>query len=165
MPVMFVEPGETVDVRQIEKIESALQASLPADYRKFLLTNGGSVPEPNELPDTPDVGVSLFFTVGDLLANKSDYSDRIPDGFLPIADLEGGNLLCISLNSKDFGTLYYWDHESEADEGETPGHENVEKISDTFSTFWNALRRLELEEDDDDDDSEVWVEPGFLKKE
>ncbi len=37
-------------------------------------------------------------------------------GFLPVADAEGGNPICISLRTEDFGTVWFHDHELDFDE-------------------------------------------------
>jgi hypothetical protein len=160
MPVAFVKAEKTAEDGQIKEVELVIEKNLPSDYRAFLLKYGGGVPEPNHLPGVTDVGISLFFSAEDLLVQKDAYRNRVPDGLLPIADSEGGNLVCVSLNPRDFGSIYFWDHELEAEEGEEPTYDNLSKVASGFSEFWDSLQRLDVKLDEGQV-TKVWVDPNF----
>lgn len=80
--------------------------------------------------------------------------DRLPGGLIPIIDAEGGNLVCLSTRSSDFGTVWFWDHERES-EGAA-----LSLLAADFDEFVGELSPL-------DDDSpvpveEAWIDPSFL---
>jgi hypothetical protein len=81
----------------------------------FLMKNNGGKPDINvvNVDNFGQININNFFGI-DLKKNENDleycyskYKNRIPVGCLPIADAEGGNIICISL-SKDFGSIYFW---------------------------------------------------------
>jgi hypothetical protein len=86
--------------------------------------------------------VTEFFGVGqspndDLVTENRRYDGRLPGNFLAIAGAGGGNLICLSLND---GSVYFWDHENEASEGEEADYSNVTKLASSFGEF---IQRLE----------------------
>jgi hypothetical protein len=83
---------------------------------------------------------------------------RIPNEMLPIAVDDGGNLYLLSLRSKDYSTIYFWDHELEGDEGEEPTEENLTYLSHSFSNFFSNLKKLKFSEKPQV--ISVWVKPG-----
>ena len=46
-----------------------------------------------------------------LIINR--YKGRIPNNLIPIAECPGDDQLCIGINNKAFGKIYYWDHNKE----------------------------------------------------
>lgn len=38
---------------------------------------------------------------------------RLPNGFIPIGDDPGGNLICLGTNETYYDKIYFWDHEEE----------------------------------------------------
>jgi hypothetical protein len=67
------------------------------------------------------------------------YQDRVPNTLLPVARDPGGNLLCLQLSEQDYGKVYFWDHEDEVAEGETPGFDNVYFVAASFDELLNNL--------------------------
>ena len=43
------------------------------------------------------------------------------------------------VKNADRGKIYFWDHEMEADEGETPNYSNLTLIADSFDEFIEGL--------------------------
>ena len=64
-------------------------------------------------------------------------------GCCPVADDEVGNLFTISLRDEDFGTVWFWDREKEASEGEPPAEDNIELKAPDWLTFLDSFRLLD----------------------
>ena len=60
----------------------------------------------------------------------------ISDRLIPIADDPAGNPICLSISEKDFGVVYYLNHEFEDVD---TGFLIQSKISDDFSQFLKDL--------------------------
>ena len=60
----------------------------------------------------------------------------IPFDMIPIADDPTGNIICISFNQDDYGTVYYLNHEFEDMD---TGYLMKSKISDSFKKFMDSL--------------------------
>ena len=56
-------------------------------------------------------------------------------GFLPVADAEGGNPICISTRTDDFGTVWFHDHELDFDEDGA-----FTQIAPSWDAFIDATR-------------------------
>ncbi len=78
----------------------------------------------------------------DLRHHVNVFRDRVPANLLPIARDPGGNLICLSIAGSDRGKVYFWDHEEEAEEGETPGYDNVYFVADSFDDLLHNLSEL-----------------------
>lgn len=136
----------------IAEVEQQLGVIFPPDYRAFLLAHNGGYPDPNVFPisglQSDDHGIlEWFFCIqagdyNDLIRNTSTFRGRVPPNLIPIASDPGGNLICLSVTGRDVGTVYYWDHEEEVDEGEPPDYTNVYFIADSFSTLLDSLKAL-----------------------
>lgn len=122
----------------------------PDSYRDFLLKINGGIPEKKffSYKESKDDGslIDVFFGIIEerryslLLNHLVTYDNRVPLNMLPIADDPGGNLLLLSISGSDYGKVYFWDHEMEADEGETPDYRNLKLIADSFEEFINGLK-------------------------
>ena len=60
----------------------------------------------------------------------------------PVASDEFGNLYCMSIRRGDGGSIWFWDHELEADEGEAPRLDNIDRVADDWTQFLNGLTPL-----------------------
>lgn len=92
----------------------------------------------------------------DLATRIAEYSGELPYGLIPIADTEGGNLICIKVSGVGLGSIWFWDHEFEGDAA-------ARKVADSLDEFIAGLREYE----DDDPEPQVissWVNPEFLEK-
>ena len=73
---------------------------------------------------------------------RKTFTDRMPKRLVPIASDSFGNQICIAVSGDDRGSIFFWDHEKEADEGEGESPEtigNVTLIADSFSAFLDLL--------------------------
>jgi cell wall assembly regulator SMI1 len=123
----------------IAQLEARIGHALPDDYRAYLLgQDGGRL-------DSNDGAVNTVFGLGDvpdwasMWAVLDTYRGRVPAWLLPVADDEYGNLYAISLRPGDFGSVWFWDHEEEADEGEPPSEENLTWKSGSWVGFLQGL--------------------------
>lgn len=96
--------------------------------------------------------LSFFYGIGteySIYKMSETYCQRVPQGFVPIAELPGGNQLCIDLNSdsSNFGKIYLWDHENECD----GGLDNTYLVANSFSDFINSFKEEKKTASEDDD--------------
>lgn len=165
MSIQIKIPNSKIDPADIDILEAMIEKQLPNDYLQFLLTFNGGKPESNEflIPDQKNAaGVDLFYGLlkkkewGDLLLRRAELIERVPKDILPIGDASCGNVVCISLQSNTFGKVFFWDHELEADEGEAATFSNLFKIGNSFTDFFENLKKF--------DTSQVQLKPGQVKR-
>ena len=165
MPVRMHRRGEIISIKDILDLEVAVGFKLPADFKWFLLNYNGGRPENNRctLPtDDCGCGVTNFFDIIEIIANKRQMAYRVPYNALPIADAECGNLVCIVFGER--AGIYYWDHEWESEEDEEPWWENMHYLSPTFTEFWNSLEPFgpdDLELKPGQEEAKVWINPKY----
>ncbi len=96
--------------------------------------------------------ISFFYGIGteyDISRMLKIYIHRIPKNHIPIAELPGGNQLCLDVNRDDpnYGKVYIWDHENECD----GGFDNVYQVADNFSDFIASFEKEEGKINKEDD--------------
>jgi cell wall assembly regulator SMI1 len=127
--------------QDIERLERRKGRPLPAAYRDYLRQHdGGRLQDNSEAvneifglgPDTPE-WASMW--------EKLDvYADRVPSWLLPVASDAFGNLFAVSLRDNDNGSVWFWDHEREADEDEPPTERNLERKAPGWRSFLESLQ-------------------------
>ncbi|AGA28933.1 SMI1/KNR4 family protein [Singulisphaera acidiphila] len=130
----------------IRSLERRIGVDLPVDYRTFLAKENGGRPRPTafEGPNGDGSVVHFFFTLDPnashyRLHEKIDtYAGRIPEGLLPIACDDFGNLVLLDVGAKSVGAIYFWDHEEENMDGD-PFWDNISFISASFAEFVESL--------------------------
>ncbi len=128
---------------QIVRLEERLGRALPADYRDYLLAQDGGRLASN------DGAVDTIFGLGDVpdwasMWDKLDVlKDRMPSWLVPVADDAYGNLYAVSLRPSDFGSVWFWDHEEEADEGQPPSEENISFKAGSWTAFLERLQQVD----------------------
>ena len=141
-------------VSLIETIEQYLEFKFPREYREFIITYNGGEPEKKcfLFKDNVSDGSILRCFLGfipnkyeNILVIMRQFKNRVPENMLPIADDPYGNLVLISIKMADRGKIYFWDHETEADEslGEIPDYSNLTLVADNFDDFFNSLKSIE----------------------
>jgi hypothetical protein len=146
------ESKQPTNEHEIGELERVLDIRLPSDYRSFLLRHNGGRPEPSSFfaylgpygDSRSHECVNRFLALYDgeysnLKKYIKSYKDRIPVDFLPIARDPFGNLICLAVAGPDYGKVFFWDHELEADEGETPDYRNISFVANSFDEFLNSL--------------------------
>jgi hypothetical protein len=124
----------------IQRLEQRAGRSLPPAYRDFLAKHDGGRLDSNA--DAADVIFSLGpveVETSSIWNNLDNYSGRVPTWLLPVASDEYGSLFAISLRDKDFGSVWFWDHEREADEDEPPTEENLSYRAQDWQAFLDSL--------------------------
>jgi hypothetical protein len=150
--VAYLDREAPAPADQIERLERRIGRPLPDEYRSFLRQQDGG-----RLADNTEAVKEVFGlapTVPEYanLWHKLDvYSSRVPDWLLPVASDEFGNLFAISTRDEDLGSVWFWDHEEEADEGEPPTEENLRYRAPDWQSFLNGLEPMELDETDYDE--------------
>lgn len=113
---------------QIRELEAILGRELPADYAAFLRQYNGGVPKPNLFPihgsrHFSNDEICHFLSLGadeaylSILQVMQDMADRLPAGYIPIAESSCGTKLVLCTNAKDYGRVHYWDPGDLADDG------------------------------------------------
>jgi hypothetical protein len=132
-----------------DRLAEVAGPALPTDYRRFMLArNGGVLSESAHLPgDVSGVSVRAFLTVDDSAGRGGydfadflrSYEGRYPEGFLPVAVDASSNLILLDTGYEQPGSVWFWDHEGEADEDEPPRTDNIVKIANTFTELLDRL--------------------------
>lgn len=136
-----------LDEKILKTIEMYLGFKFPKTYKEFLVVLNGGFPTKRFFLLERDGGyvIDLFFGfVPDedinILLHYRDYKNRIPENMFPIGNDPFGNLILLSVKNADRGKIYFWDHEMEADNGETPDYSNLTLIANSFEEFIASLR-------------------------
>lgn len=159
-----------VPEREIAELERSLGSVLPAPYRRFLETFGASAFEqmvafdpierlPASISSDGRGIVGVFYGAiahdpHDLVSALARYRERMPDGFLPIANDGGGNQIAMQLGGARPGAIYYWDHNNEWDEDDyldedepIPPDLKWQNVTLIAASFDDLLACLVIEED------------------
>ena len=153
MPIT-VKSTRPVSESELARVETSLGVSIPDGYRTFLqATDGG---RPVEDTFSPKIGVTNFLGARGIVKQRDRLRGRIPGTLLPIADAEGGNLICISIDEGDLGAIYFWDHELD-------GEKAAERLAASFDDFVSKLRVLSREDLPPARVISVQIDPEFLK--
>lgn len=152
MTATIYDSRKPLDSAQIGRIEQELGYVLPREYRSFLLAHNGGQAVEGVFPihDPPHdyhglLDQFMCISPGDpynLLDWVSDYTERLPPNLLPVAVDQAGNLITLSVAGPNTGKVYFWDHELEASQDETPTCVNVYPVADSFQAFLNSLRPI-----------------------
>lgn len=142
MSISFSRTGQPVsEVRFAEVVGAAV----PDSYRDFMLAqNGGVLDDSAHLPgDDSGASVRAFLMVDDPVGDGgydladflTIYRGRYPEGFVPIGVDVSSNLILLDTGFDEPGSVWFWDHEGEADEDEPARTDNIVKIATSFSSF------------------------------
>jgi hypothetical protein len=175
LTVALTKANRPITEAELAAVERSLDVRLPDSYRRFLLEHDGGEPEDNFFDpaegaqvEAGETGVDAFLSGAEIIEKRTGlYRDRIPLYMLPVARAAGGDMICLSLRDEDFGAVYLWFHEEEADpdEGEEPGDRNLYSMADDFDAMLERLKPIdELEIDTDVEAAEVWVDPEFYEE-
>ena len=164
MTVKMKKKGGNLRTGDLEELKRQMGDASLTDYYSFLAENNGGTPDSNEfeIPGTANSsGVNEFLCVRDVLSEKKKLSDRMPASAWPIAYAEGGNYVCLVTGDKR--GVYFWDHELEVEEGRPPSWANMSRLSDTFTAFWQGLRKFDASsiELKPGQVKSIWVDPDF----
>jgi len=149
----FVEKLEeefpSISQKDILKLEATIKSKIPDDYKEFLLQHNGGRPQKYyfsfKLNSKVTKGYLDWFLGIHKKMNENIYQyikmykNRIPSDLIPIGHDPGGNLICLKIKGDNVGSIYFWDHENEVEEGEKPNYNNLSLVSKSFSEFLTKL--------------------------
>lgn len=147
------ETGPALDPVKVAKLESAIGASLPSDYRAFLLaTNGGCTADTHRMFKLGKERVSLnelheVDTPGSPLRSDGWRASWIPSDLLSIGSASGG-IIAICLRGEHAGSIWYLDTMDARPSGSNPrvawhDRRDFTKLAPTFSAFVLGLTPIE----------------------
>jgi SMI1/KNR4 family protein SUKH-1 len=149
----FKNRGRSPSRESLTSLEVVLNATLPSSYRSFLTdANGGRLLDWSyfELAGRR-LGVREIFAIDDAACSFTQleramqtYRDRVPAHFVPIADDHAGNLWCLHLSGTAAGSIWFWEHEFEADDGVEPTLDNMVLVAGDFASFLNGIQVADL---------------------
>ncbi|MBU8573803.1 SMI1/KNR4 family protein [Bacillus pumilus] len=168
----------TIDIRssktnnslnEMNKIEEENGYHISPDYKSFINECGECWIEENVytyLKEKPvwlvgeSVPVELFYGLEqndyDIREAIKTYKEQLPEQIIPIADAEGGDLICLDVSEINQGKIYFWDHELRDRE------QDLFLIADTFTEFIDGLFVVE-DEDSDIEDIDIQLSDDLLK--
>jgi hypothetical protein len=145
----FLEISDTLLSDDVKVIENELKVTFPQDFVEHYLEFNGGYPEKDKfLWDKNDhnitTTVNTFFSLKfegfgniefiyqDLVLNKK----YLPNGIIPFASDDGGNLFCISCRDEDYNCVYYCNN----DHYNTNNNEaHLTLLNKSFNDFLNNL--------------------------
>ncbi len=132
--------------QELSDLEERLGVRLPDAYRDFLLAHNGGRPKPNVFQTQDNTGSSIDWF---LAVHNGPYDNfekyfinykltrrAVLGNLIPIGHDPGGNLICLSIQGEDRGSVYFWDHEKETS---PPTYANVHLIADNFAGLLTSL--------------------------
>jgi len=130
--------------RQISEFEKLIKIRLPGQYRSYLLSHNGAVPNKTTY-DFDDTSSNIHCMYGlnggpeyqELTSCLHVFEGRIANGYVAIGSDGLGNQICIGLRGNARGGIYFWDHEKE--HSVVFKRRNLTKISDSFNEFISSL--------------------------
>lgn len=143
--------NKTVDLNTLETIEVFLGFKFPLHYKRFLLVTNGGKPIKRvfsiDSSFTKKSVLKYFFSITPernkniLLENKL-YGDRIPKNMWSIGKDDFGNRVLLNVGGKNYGKVYFWDHEKEVEEDQEPTYDNLTLIANDFDEFMDSLQDM-----------------------
>lgn len=144
------EINEIWDEDDIKTLEENYHLKLPKDYAFYLQYYGNdyikedyrfipSIELPKKIKQTQFEIDSIYGLYNDenKIDNKANfYKDILPTDLFPIADLPGGDLICIGKSEDKQNKIYIWFHEMDG--------ENVFLVSDSFESFIINFKSIKL---------------------
>lgn len=158
------------DIEKIKLFEREKGKNFPNEYIEFLLEYNGGIPEANIFEnDEVSISIQAFYGLGlsniDDIRHKVDVlKNRIPEECLPIAEIEGGDVLCMVLSQENYGEVLLWEHEEEINEGYANNTNVFKKVSPTFNELLKEVIPFEVDGKDDFKVKDIWIDPDFLKE-
>lgn len=145
MTVGYLEQEPPAPAELVDDLERRAGRPLPPAYREYLSRQDGGRLADNDQAVTEVFGVGDVPEFASMWKKLATYADRVPEWLLPVASDEYGNLFALSLRDGDRGSVWFWDHEEEADEGEPPTEDNIELRAPDWPTFLASLEPLRLD--------------------
>lgn len=153
--VNFINTEKKIAPQEINQLEELVGLNFPKEYKQHLLNYNGGQCIPNVFLFKED-GIETKSMIDWFLAiyegeydNLKSYLNifkieekRMPSHIVPIAHDPLGNLICISCTPRDYGYIYFWDHEKEVDYNVSDDDDcsNLFLISKNLNNFISSLQ-------------------------
>jgi hypothetical protein len=153
-PLKVIESEKQLTKEDINNIENKLGLKLPVEYKQFLELHNGGHPLKDFYPliepiwgdkvrgGNADLAWFLAIYEGEyenFERTLNTMRNRIPKDLIPIARGSGGDLVCLCTQGDNYGKVYFWDHNWEAEDGQEPTYDNVYLVANSFTDFINSL--------------------------
>ncbi len=159
MKTKFESTNSGATTQKLTSLRIRIGKLAPTDLLEFLGKSDGAVPEDNEflIPQQKNAsGVTKFFSVDEIVSTKMKMHDRLVSACWPVADAEGGNLVCVVVGKKS--GVYFWDHEQEE---AVPSWKNMYRLACSLGEFLELLEPFDIGsvELKPEQVKSVWVSP------
>lgn len=165
--------NDVLSENDIIRLEQTYEIRIPFEYKEFLKEYGGCYVKDDFMymlkeasPVTPEDGFdSIGYFYGSRNENIFDVIkaniNTLGKELLPIADADGGDLICMGTEGVYKGKIYYWYHEG-AFENEEDKRGKIYLIAESFDEFILNFRRHERDLNIDLDDIEITLDDDLL---
>ena len=132
----------------LERFEKEIGAKLPEQYREFLICHNGGKPVPSDFVISRRQGedsVKQFYGLNNgptyqrLNENYELYVDRIPSYVIPIGSDNFGNNICIGINGKNKGKVFFSNYYIQGGILKRLLFGRVKILSESFNEFMDSL--------------------------
>ena len=150
--IMDMEIERTQAFSSMEKVsqfDSHYDIHLPTDYAQFLFEYGGRFVEENyyykaleRSPYTSEDGYdsASYFFGNDIVENMDIYGDEWEQKLIPIAEVDGGDFICLGVKDDYIGKIFFWMHDN-------PREENLRDelflVANSFKEFMKSFVKRE----------------------
>lgn len=132
---------------QIKQFENLIGGILPDDYKEFLINNNNREFKPlkySACGTRLSSYVMQFYYVSNEMENNlfnvfKKYKNELLTGIIPIASTPISDLVVMSINKKDYGTIYHWEYSCEPEVIKRPSYKFMLKSANNFSEFYESL--------------------------
>jgi len=148
-------PYGALVIDELLAFEKILGVMLPKDYREYLIDYNGAEFENETFDITGKENQNSSIHLLYALVNEPEWAslqkvnkffdgvDLKKEGYLSIGTDPLGNQILLKLNKKEFGSIYYWDHELPFSDIRTI----LLKQATSFTEFILRLRKAETQEE------------------
>ena len=144
---------EFSSLEEVKNFERENDVTLPEDYAQFLFECGGRFTAEyfyykpiHRTPRSTEMGYGFvnYFYGTDIVQNDDSSFDMFKEDFdsnlLPIAEVGGGDLICIGVQGEYFGKVYCWIHDIWITEHTI---DSVFLVANSFSEFIDSFEYCE----------------------
>lgn len=152
----FSESFGPVSAQKVAAVERRLGVKFPRDYKQFLRTVNGGIPEPHSflvpgwggacldflfgIGSTPDVGNDDLRVLRKRVCDL-EYQQKLldlPPGLIAIGIDPGADILLLRVSEPNVGRVFFFDRKGF---WVGPGGQNIFPVADSFAAFLDSLHQ------------------------